>query len=77
MDDLVLQHQYSFKSQFLQIPDVDHSIFTASCKSAVPSRSLSTCELKVSLPHISDDLEFTFRVALIDHDPTIKGANYE
>lgn len=77
MDNLVLQHQHSFKSQFLQIPDVDHSVFTACCKSAVPCRSLSTCKFEVGFPHISDDLEFTLRIPLIDHNPTIESANYK
>lgn len=71
MDDLILQNQNSFKSQFLQIPNVDHSVFTASRKGAVPRRRLGTCQLEVSLPHISDDLELTFRIALIDHDSAI------
>lgn len=75
MNDLIPQNQYSFKSQLLQIPYVDHSILTASRKSAVSRRSLSTGELEVSLSHIADNLELTLRIALIDHNPAIESAD--
>lgn len=75
MDDFILQYQYSFKSQLLQVPNVDHSVLAASRKSAVPCRSLSTSKFEVCLPHISDDLELTLRIALIDHDPAVESAN--
>lgn len=77
MDDLIPQHQDSLKSQFLQIPYIDHSILAASCKSAISGRCLSTGEFKMSLTHIADNLKLTFRIALIDHNPAIESADYE
>jgi hypothetical protein len=74
VDDFVSKDQHAFKREFFKIPKVNDAVLTSRGQRAVPSRCFSAGQLKMRLPHVSDDLELTLRVPLVDHDPAVKRA---